>query len=233
MPGDRLLRILARLRTERDGEPRDVAPLCEVCVHVLQMSGAGIMLMSGDSPHGSVCSSNAVSALLEELQFTLGEGPCVDAYGEDRPVLEPNLPMRLRGAVIGAISLFRMAEGQQSEVDVVARRPRHGPGVRGVAHLRPRRQPATGRRRTRHRCRYLADPTTSSPALSLRVGPATSSPVQRSTADTAPRVTWARSVSGRRKDLVAHAARRWPSSARSTSTTWSMEDATPSTTQAC
>ena len=55
------------------------------------MSGAGIMLMSGDTPRGSVCSSNPVSALIEQLQFTLGEGPCIDAYEHDRPVLEPDL----------------------------------------------------------------------------------------------------------------------------------------------
>jgi len=55
------------------------------------MSGAGIMLMSGDVPQGSVCTTNAVSDLIEQLQYTLGEGPCVDAYNEDRPVLEPDL----------------------------------------------------------------------------------------------------------------------------------------------
>ena len=55
------------------------------------MSGAGIMLMTGDVPRGSLCSSNDVSALIEDLQFTLGEGPCIDAYQLDRPVLEPDL----------------------------------------------------------------------------------------------------------------------------------------------
>jgi hypothetical protein len=38
-----------------------------------------------------VCSSNETSAVIEELQFTMGEGPCVDAYHQDRPVLEPDL----------------------------------------------------------------------------------------------------------------------------------------------
>ena len=33
------------------------------------------MLLSGDLPQGSVCTTNAVSALIEELQYTLGEGP--------------------------------------------------------------------------------------------------------------------------------------------------------------
>jgi GAF domain-containing protein len=55
------------------------------------MSGAGIMLMSGDVPRGSVCTTNKVSDVIEQLQFGLGEGPCVDAYHQDRPVLEPDL----------------------------------------------------------------------------------------------------------------------------------------------
>lgn len=55
------------------------------------MSGAGIMLMSGDVQRGSVCSTDSVSALIEQLQYALGEGPCVDAYRLDRPVVEPDL----------------------------------------------------------------------------------------------------------------------------------------------
>ena len=65
--------------------------LCEVCAEVTGMSGAGIMLMSHDTPAGSVCTTNEISALVEELQYALGEGPCVDAYHQDRPVLEPDL----------------------------------------------------------------------------------------------------------------------------------------------
>lgn len=55
------------------------------------MTGAGIMLMSGDLPRGSLCTTDRVSQLIERLQYTLGEGPCVDAYQYDRPVLEPDL----------------------------------------------------------------------------------------------------------------------------------------------
>jgi hypothetical protein len=49
------------------------------------------MLMSGDIPRGSLCTSNGVSELIEDLQYTLGEGPCVDAYQQDRVVAEPDL----------------------------------------------------------------------------------------------------------------------------------------------
>ena len=49
------------------------------------------MLMSGEIPRGSVCTTDSVSALIEQLQYDLGEGPCVDACQLDRPVSEPDL----------------------------------------------------------------------------------------------------------------------------------------------
>ena len=49
------------------------------------------MLMSGDVPRGSLCSTNDVSQLIEDLQYTLGEGPCLDAYQQNRVVTEPDL----------------------------------------------------------------------------------------------------------------------------------------------
>ena len=55
------------------------------------MNGAGVMLMSGDIPRGSLCTTDEVSQLIEELQYTLGEGPCVDAHQQDKVVAEPDL----------------------------------------------------------------------------------------------------------------------------------------------
>jgi hypothetical protein len=83
------MRILAKLLAASPG--RETRRLCEVCAEVTGMSGAGIMLMAGAAPRGSVCVTDAVSALVEQLQFDLGEGPCVDAFHQDRPVLEPDL----------------------------------------------------------------------------------------------------------------------------------------------
>jgi hypothetical protein len=62
-----------------------------VAAEIVDVSGAGVMLMSGDLPRGSLCTTNAVSSLIEDLQYTLGEGPCVDAHRLDRVVLEPDL----------------------------------------------------------------------------------------------------------------------------------------------
>lgn len=86
---DRRLELLARI-VGQSGE-LETQGLCDVCAEVTGVTGAGIMLMSGDIPRGSVCTTDAVSSLIEQLQYDLGEGPCVDAYHQDRPVLEPNL----------------------------------------------------------------------------------------------------------------------------------------------
>lgn len=109
------------------------------------MTGAGIMLMFGDTPQGTVCTSNDVSSQLEQLQYTLGEGPCVDAYREDRPVLEPDLahpeiprwhafsesainagalavfgfPLAVGGVRLGALNLYRDRPGRLSDEDHV------------------------------------------------------------------------------------------------------------------
>ena len=90
MPPDRLARILEEFVADGDAG-WSMSRLCDVTRDVAGVSGAGIMLMSGDVQRGSLCTTNDVSYLIEELQYTLGEGPCVDAYQHNRVVLEPDL----------------------------------------------------------------------------------------------------------------------------------------------
>jgi hypothetical protein len=72
------------------GDDLDVVRLCAVCADVAALSGASLMLMGGDLP-GFSAAGSAVSALIEEMQYTVGEGPGLDAYHQNRPVLEPDL----------------------------------------------------------------------------------------------------------------------------------------------
>jgi hypothetical protein len=65
--------------------------LCTACVDVLGVTGAGIMLMSDGEHRGTLGVSNGVMTIIEDLQFTLGEGPCIDASATQQPVLEPDL----------------------------------------------------------------------------------------------------------------------------------------------
>ena len=74
-----------------DGARLSEAGLCEVAVEALAVTAGSVMLMSGDIPRGSGCTSSPLSSLIEELQYTLGEGPCVDAHREGLPVVEADL----------------------------------------------------------------------------------------------------------------------------------------------
>jgi hypothetical protein len=63
--------------------------------------------MTDDGPAGIVAATDGAARVLEELQFTLGEGPCVDASQTGRPVLQPDLartvPPRWPGFAGGAL----------------------------------------------------------------------------------------------------------------------------------
>lgn len=65
--------------------------LCEMCTQALPVSGVGLALMSEDGHEGVVAATDGAARLMEDLQFTLGEGPCVDSSREGRPVLQPDL----------------------------------------------------------------------------------------------------------------------------------------------
>ena len=65
--------------------------LCEVGTELSGTTGAGIMLMVGGVQQGTLSVSDETSATIEDLQHTLGEGPCIDAYNDGHPVLEPDL----------------------------------------------------------------------------------------------------------------------------------------------
>jgi hypothetical protein len=66
--------------------------LCSALSRHLPARGVGVSVLTEDaSGGGTVAASDPVSRRLDELQFTLGEGPCIDAYATRRPVLEPDL----------------------------------------------------------------------------------------------------------------------------------------------
>ena len=58
---------------------------------VTATTGVGIMLRSGNVTRGSLGTTDAVSSFIEELQFMLSEGPCIDAHNLGVPIAEPDL----------------------------------------------------------------------------------------------------------------------------------------------
>ncbi|WP_406170359.1 ANTAR domain-containing protein [Streptomyces sp. NBC_00996] len=57
----------------------------------LPVGGAGVSAMSKAAASHPLCSTDDISEQLEELQLTLGEGPCVDAFARGSAVLTPDL----------------------------------------------------------------------------------------------------------------------------------------------
>jgi hypothetical protein len=86
-----LLELLQSLELDRASGHGSGERLVDACVGVIDVTGAGIMLMVDGDHRGTLGSSNATMGIIEDLQFTLGEGPCLDSYRFGRPVFEPTL----------------------------------------------------------------------------------------------------------------------------------------------
>lgn len=135
MTADRLGRILQLIAGS--GPEPSTGKLCDVATAVTGVTGAGIMLFTADVQRGPVASSDEVAGEVEALQYTLGEGPCLDAYHLDQPVLEEDLaapelvrwpafapaavaagvraifgfPLRIGSARLGSLNLYRGRPG--------------------------------------------------------------------------------------------------------------------------
>ncbi|MET4640104.1 GAF and ANTAR domain-containing protein [Mycetocola sp. 2940] len=63
----------------------------------LPVNGVAISTLGDFLGNETVSASNDMAARLDELQFDLGEGPCWDAFGTGRPVLEPDVRQKTNG----------------------------------------------------------------------------------------------------------------------------------------
>src|SRR5437764_15459853 len=83
--------ILSAVRTDAGGDEGLADSLVRLCARTLPVSGVGLALMTDEGPAGTVAASDDGALHLEELQFSLGQGPCVDASRTGRPVLSHDL----------------------------------------------------------------------------------------------------------------------------------------------
>ncbi|MGZ7023217.1 MAG: ANTAR domain-containing protein [Ilumatobacteraceae bacterium] len=74
----------------RETAKSPASSLCAACVDLLGVTGAGITVMGGGQA-GPLCVSNKRMAALEDSQYTLGEGPCYDAFHAGLPIHAPRL----------------------------------------------------------------------------------------------------------------------------------------------
>lgn len=110
--------------------------VCRTCLGALSMTAASLSIRTLANPEGGSVSSGPLGASMTDLQLTLGEGPAVEAYGREHPVLVADLeeagirwpefaPAALRAGVqavfafpvrggsvpLGVLSLFRDRPG--------------------------------------------------------------------------------------------------------------------------
>jgi hypothetical protein len=90
--------VVVGLRGELDvtaahdgGGPVSVAALCRAAVRCLGVDGASVIVTGGLLVREPLGASNGVSAELEELQFTTGDGPGGKDFAFGAPVLIPDL----------------------------------------------------------------------------------------------------------------------------------------------
>jgi GAF domain-containing protein len=115
------------------------------CVEVLDIAAAGLMLVAPEGDLRVVAFSSEAVRVVELFELQAEEGPCLDSYRTGLPIVNQDLqkvdgrwphfvpvaidagfksvhamPMRLRGAIIGALNLFRSEVGDLAEFDLIA-----------------------------------------------------------------------------------------------------------------
>lgn len=87
----RIDQILSSIMAHNRDDSPLVDFLCASCMDAVSVNGVGLTLMSDGEHQGVVASTDETSALIAELQFTLGEGPSIDASHTGRPVFHPHM----------------------------------------------------------------------------------------------------------------------------------------------
>ncbi|MFI6603266.1 ANTAR domain-containing protein [Nonomuraea sp. NPDC050536] len=89
----RMARVWSRIGdcARADGRPVSVAHACIACAGDVGAAGAGLSMSRGSTLREPVFATDARSGELGDLQFTLGEGPCMDAMTRNETVLAADL----------------------------------------------------------------------------------------------------------------------------------------------
>lgn len=141
---DRVAEILAEIQGSAAEGDTLADRLVRVGRNAMDVTGVGLSLMTGAGPTAVLAATDGSVRVIEELQFTLGEGPCIDSVRTGRPVLDGDLaltamqlwpgftsgaldagvaaafafPLQVGAISLGALDLSRDAVGPLEDVDV-------------------------------------------------------------------------------------------------------------------
>jgi hypothetical protein len=141
---DRAVKVWGWIATAHRGDgPVSVAAVCNAAALRLGVDGASVTAISGPQSREPLFASDELSALLEELQFTTGEGPGADEFWLGTPVLIADLdsaaaqwpgfvpeavaagaramfalPLQTGAIRVGVLSLYRALPGPLSAGDL-------------------------------------------------------------------------------------------------------------------
>jgi len=112
--------LLAAVDGRRGVEAADW--LCEACVALLDVDAAAISLIFDGASSGTLGSSGAPARMYDELQFTLGEGPCLESVARRMPIMVVDLadPEEARWPAYGPAMLAHQIRGVYAIPVVVA-----------------------------------------------------------------------------------------------------------------
>ena len=140
MVSDRAVKVWAWIAAAHVGDgPVSVAAVCTAAARNLGVDGASVTAMSGQASGEPLFASDELGAVLEELQFTTGDGPGMDDFRLGSPVLIADLdaaaarwpgfvpeavaagaramfalPLQAGAIRVGVLSLYRAAPGPLS-----------------------------------------------------------------------------------------------------------------------
>ena len=100
----------------RDGSTR-IEELLIDCIAAVGVDGGGMSLVSATGTRQPLYGSDDTAQVMERLQFTIGEGPCVDASASGSPVLVPDIDER--GSGVGVRWPAFLAEAAKADVRAV------------------------------------------------------------------------------------------------------------------
>lgn len=118
---------------------------CRACTEALRVDGTAVSVFA-DAGRELVCATDETVAKLDEAQYTLGEGPYIDAQTAEAPVLVPDLtrsegarwpaftpsalemgvhalfgfPLQLGAIRIGVLALYRRSSGPLERRELAA-----------------------------------------------------------------------------------------------------------------